>query len=996
MGGLVVSFIIFSFFFKVISDLTIEKHKQDTIETLDMIVSNINSFCNTRSLSTIKKIISLSDFVRVVYVSDNGDDQTINYTSHGSNICVKFMDDVECKPLVCQIEMRSYVKEESLISLIDKISGKLGYQNYILKIHRINDIVDAEISRTTTTTTIITTITTTTSRDPSTTSTLSGIIQFNVDKPIGVPYIFRLLSNTNLNPADYQHWGPFGSFIGYTWKDGFGKYSDYINKASQYKIVLNGQEIPKPVAVATPIIYHDQCQDDTPRSIYQNYYGRDYGYRRFKMDDGSYKFCGGEISGETQECKDLKDSGKDYCDIPLYATSGKWWEEWQKIIQGFSNQFKDDDRVQWVVISTGLYGENYCTKSDSGCPDTRKFELFYQKTVEEYQKNFKRSDGKSKPLFLGVGTWATMGEAQHVASFSPPVGLRFCGTKKDAANLHVYGRWEGWGIMDAFDVYKDKTYFCFEPWLGGPFFNQGRQGIYWRDLMILSRHSLVYDIYENDISENLADSNGPYYIPFVVEHLGVTVEDTTDVWIVLRDTEYLCCSNLDSKCTLPSSSRCADNIQMNEDHDANCASCSDYTYYASGERGDYDFWLYRPEGLPQNKPVVMVKGEEIYNTEIPSSIIDHIYSYSLRRTDESTGNIYMSFKVDNQYPPKLNNYKGYNITIIYLNKNSDTFSVEYTDNAGNQKSYNIEKSSDNSNKWVEINIELPDAYMGNGFYSGKADFRINCNSDGNEYIHMIKIKPLKYVYTTTTTVRTPEMSTTTTVREDRFGCGGEFKYYNPPYELYPLPFPLDFYGTYSSDPLRKIVDNCISLSSSKLERSKCIINWSYNSFPQTYDYSYNCWCVGQKNLRPNDVVSCAENLHFPDTCEGCGVCVDFSTTLYSMLVSCGPECNINTDNLYLVSGCLAGRKLGEAENSCVGCHSWLLYNHPNERWVFVDPTNPSLTSFIDQYFSRIPDYPCITFFIQNLDNNYMYSTPDDKVDSELCPGWGINIGTCPG
>ena len=738
MGSLVVSFIIFSFFLKVISDLTIEKHKQDTIETLDMISSDINSFCNTHSLSTIKKMISLSDFVRVVYASDDGDDQTINYTSHGINICVKFMDDVECKPLVCQIEMRSYVKEESLISLIDKISGKLGYQNYMLKIHRIDDIIDAEISRTTTTTII----TTTTTRTPSTTTTLSNIIKFDVDRPIPVPYIFRLLSTKNLNPEDYPEWGPFGSFIGYTWKDGFGKYSSYIEKASSYKINLHGQELPKPVAVVTPIIYHDMCYDDTPKWIYTNHYGRDYGYRRFELNDGSYKFCGGETSGETQECKDFKNSGLSYCDIPLYATSGKWWEEWKKTIEEFSNQFKDDDRVQWVVISTGLYGENFCTKSGNGCPNQGKFTKFYEKTVEEYQKNFKRSDGKSKPLFLGVGTWGTKGYASYISSFSPPVGMRFCGSKKDAPNLNVYGKWDGWGIMDAFEEYKDKTYFCFEPWLGGPWWNQGRQGLYWRDLMILSHHALAYDIYENDISENLADENGPYHMSFVVDHLAVTIEDTPDVWIALRDSKYLCCSSLDSKCTLPSSSRCADNIQMNEDHDANCASCSDYTYYASGERGDYDFWLYRPEDLPQNKPVVMVKDEKIYNMEIPSSIRDHIYSYSLRRTDESTGNIYMSFKVDGQYPPKLNNYKGYNITIIYLNKNSDTFSVEYTDNTGNQKSYTIEKSPDNLNKWVERNIELPDAYMGNGFYSGEADFRINCNSDGNEYIHMIKVKPL--------------------------------------------------------------------------------------------------------------------------------------------------------------------------------------------------------------------------------------------------------------
>ncbi len=146
MGGLVVSFIIFSFFLKVISDLTIEKHKQNTIETLDLIVSDINSICETHTLGSISKMISLSDLVRVIYVSDTGDDNTENHVSSGNNICINFMDYSGCQTISCPIELTSHVKEETLISLIDRISGKFNYREYNLEILKEDGNVKVSIS----------------------------------------------------------------------------------------------------------------------------------------------------------------------------------------------------------------------------------------------------------------------------------------------------------------------------------------------------------------------------------------------------------------------------------------------------------------------------------------------------------------------------------------------------------------------------------------------------------------------------------------------------------------------------------------------------------------------------------------------------------------------------------------------------------------------------------------------------------------------------------
>jgi hypothetical protein len=106
-------------------------------------------------------------------------------------------------------------------------------------------------------------------------------------------------------------------------------------------------------------------------------------------------------------------------------------------------------------------------------------------------------------------------------------------------------------------------------------------------------------------------------------------------------------------------------------------------------------------------------------------------------------------------------------------------------------------------------------------------------------------------------------------------------------------------------------------------------------------------------------------------------------------MTCGQDCDIDTENLYLVSGCLGSRGI------CVGCHAWLLYKHPTAGWVFVDPTITNLMGSIDGYFSSITKYPCIMFSIDNLDKNCMWETPDGLVSSNMCPGWGIDLNTCP-
>lgn len=220
------------------------------------------------------------------------------------------------------------------------------------------------------------------------------------------------------------------------------------------------------------------------------------------------------------------------------------------------------------------------------------------------------------------------------------------------------------------------------------------------------------------------------------------------------------------------------------------------------------------------------------------------------------------------------------------------------------------------------------------------------------------------------------------------GCTPTLEDVKPPYNLC-SDRPYDYIGVYCSGNVRKLVDGCIISHTLALDRVKCLIDWAYSNFPQVYDHSNTgCACVGRFNLGPDDIISCVNTKKFPRGCQGCGRCIDFSTTLYSLLISCGKDCAIDTDSLYIANGYVM-------VNGVCGSHSWLLYKHPGLGWVFVDPTNPSYTQSLDGYFGRISSYPCITFELENLEHKCIWSTPDGEVRSNMCKGWGSDLSGCP-
>ncbi len=239
----------------------------------------------------------------------------------------------------------------------------------------------------------------------------------------------------------------------------------------------------------------------------------------------------------------------------------------------------------------------------------------------------------------------------------------------------------------------------------------------------------------------------------------------------------------------------------------------------------------------------------------------------------------------------------------------------------------------------------------------------------------------------------------------KLGCTTNIDKHAKPYGYTDMA-PEDYYGVACEGKTRNLADSCIKAYGKATERANCLIRWATERFPKVYDSTFSdsdteedayksCWCVGRRTislgdgwktrLAPRDVIACAETGTYPDDCEGCdkckgcGVCVDFATTLYTMLMTCGSECGISNDNLYLALG-FVGK-----DGKVAGAHVWLLYNHPDTGWVVVDPTMSEHSG------EKITEYPCITFRLYNLNGYIGSKTPDNAVNHEMCSGYGIDL-----
>ncbi len=139
IGGIIIGVILVSSFFNVYVNLILERHKQNSIEAFEDIVSTVNTLCAMNEGQKILKTLYFSDIVDGIYAYSDEGIVRIGDKTYGDYICMNITNDIQCELLDCKSEMIFISNEGTLLSLVDKLMGRHGYREHKLEFSRTGD-----------------------------------------------------------------------------------------------------------------------------------------------------------------------------------------------------------------------------------------------------------------------------------------------------------------------------------------------------------------------------------------------------------------------------------------------------------------------------------------------------------------------------------------------------------------------------------------------------------------------------------------------------------------------------------------------------------------------------------------------------------------------------------------------------------------------------------------------------------------------------------------
>jgi len=610
--------------------------------------------------------------------------------------------------------------------------------------------------------------------------------------PVGIPYAQSDWANTDYGTL-HPEYGPIGSNDGFGWMNcTLDRIEEYLATAASQTVTLpTGEVMPKPVVLSFNLVYSIGYPnwdwgwyDHTPEWVYDWVEAEGYGERPMMGED--------EMRRKVGYILDTDGDGPDPgAACPMYDNP-IWQQAMQESLMQIGAIYDSDPRLSAVMIATGIDGEVMETKNRyaTGVDGTGRLEEATSNTITDGDKNWRSGDWVGWDLWIDSGegagqvrsvvastsgsitisgSWSTIPSANseyHLAKmcdykgiFSqyvsaggyngylrkmidwhreafptkpvyfmgnwvrddlatygaqkfPPVGYKINAMTADATNHYVLGPDGQPGTQGVWLLLHNLRGVAPVAMESGP--SHFTVGEYWSYLMALSTHADWVDTYKSWLDNPVVTSG------MAADCLGVDIDNTPYVWIALRETDY--------------------------------PPWEGGGY--GGKPGDWEFWLYRPgtrgnersDAIPGNNTVVVeqvdLPGGTLWLHEIPAQ------SWKARRTDQASGNYYMSFDVDDDYPyvgrkpmSEPGGEVAFEVKITLVNQGSDTLALEYQDWSGTIRSVPLTKGSSLGpvGKWVTYSWIVTDAYFNNNM-PGSTDFRISCNDDGDEMIHMIVVK----------------------------------------------------------------------------------------------------------------------------------------------------------------------------------------------------------------------------------------------------------------
>ncbi|MGB9637648.1 MAG: hypothetical protein ACPLY7_02505, partial [Microgenomates group bacterium] len=330
---------------------------------------------------------------------------------------------------------------------------------------------------------------------------------------------------------------------------------------------------------------------------------------------------------------ELKPKRADGSDCPVLTApkycDPAWQEAYRSMVFDLGRRY--DGKLSAILVSFGFDGEAVMAKDLNGCP----YKEYLVNTIGCPESTFwnlvkqaaqwHRQAFPNTPVYVQSGpyepssqfgfktnNWTNVWGVWNYNNIPDYLGESGVWYKNPDA-LRAFESKYGAGLTGGLDDVRSGTY----------------AGTYWMLINMLAHHPDFIDFHRDHWAAFKADSQTPWLNEFVTSHLGKTVNTTPSVWTVLREVQ-------DSMKKESSFSQCG----------------------MSGVYGDYTFFLYRRENLPHNHTI------PVRNVDIPAAAKSQPYTitgtndpygnetntYTARRTDQATGNDFMSFDIDNGWP----------------------------------------------------------------------------------------------------------------------------------------------------------------------------------------------------------------------------------------------------------------------------------------------------------------------------------------------------------
>jgi Leucine-rich repeat (LRR) protein len=377
-------------------------------------------------------------------------------------------------------------------------------------------------------------------------------------------------------------------------------------------------------------------------------------------------------------------------DIPMYW-SPAYLNAFERFVQAAAERYRDDPRVAFVEVSSGIYGETMPGDPGSEVDDcllaaglTEDLWIDTVNTISDiYQRHW-----HDTPLLVQYAPWYLgRRERREVSDYAGGIGVGLKHNRlipdhddqvirSDTATIHP-------------DVCRTGQYDPMLEFAGQvPLGWEGTASSYpttaallWSLLNGLNKHPAYLVMGWQPLTTS--DPVGQWALRLAARYAGVSIDTTPGVWVALRETQS--------------------------------------TWYP--QRGNFDFWLRQVDSAPGGRTVPQW------------NVTSHPWGRFTRRTDAASGNPDMFFAVDDAYLFD-NTTQPVTITVVYLDAGFDTWELQYDALDDNAKSAGVVAKT-NSNQWREAVFTLSDARFGNRLDG--YDFRIRSRGDGNEFVSFVEV-----------------------------------------------------------------------------------------------------------------------------------------------------------------------------------------------------------------------------------------------------------------